>query len=188
MARSPFVLIGSADAEGNQDVSPKGDPAGFVQVLDSNTLAIPDRPGNRRGDTFSNVLQNPRVALFFLVPGVRETLRVQGTAHIVRDEWLREQNGGQRASSGAGARGGCRGSVHALCEVRGAVTPVGHRRVARPGIGAAPGRGDRRPEGAEHEQGRAGRSAGEGRAGAAVRSGAPGSRKARQLPGGPSLW
>ena len=91
IGRSPFVLIGSSDAAGNQDVSPKGDPAGFVQVLDEHTLAIPDRPGNRRGDTFSNVLQNPRVALFFLVPGVRETLRVQGRATIVRDAALRER-------------------------------------------------------------------------------------------------
>ena len=90
IAQSPFILIGSSDAGGNQDVSPKGDPAGFVRVLDERTLAIPDRPGNRRGDTFSNVLQNPKVALYFLVPGVRETLRVQGTATIVRDRELRE--------------------------------------------------------------------------------------------------
>ena len=89
-AQSPFILIGSSDANGNQDVSPKGDPAGFVQVLDEHTLAIPDRPGNRRGDTFSNILQNPKVALYFLVPGVRETLRVQGTATIVRDQSLRD--------------------------------------------------------------------------------------------------
>jgi hypothetical protein len=90
IARSPFVLIGSSDGSGNQDVSPKGDPAGFVRVLDDHTLAIPDRPGNRRGDTLSNILQNPKVALYFLVPGVRETLRVQGRANIVRDESLRE--------------------------------------------------------------------------------------------------
>lgn len=91
IASSPFVLIGSSDALGNQDVSPKGDPPGFVRVLDEHTLAIPDRPGNRRGDTLSNVLQNPKVALYFLVPGVRETLRVQGRASIVRDSELREQ-------------------------------------------------------------------------------------------------
>lgn len=57
--KSPFVLLGSADASGTMDVSPKGDPAGFVQVMDSQTLLIPDRPGNRRGDTLSNILQNP---------------------------------------------------------------------------------------------------------------------------------
>jgi uncharacterized protein len=91
IAQSPFVLIASSDAKGNMDISPKGDPAGFVQVLDDRTLAIPDRPGNRRGDTFSNILQNSNVALYFMVPGVRETLRVQGRASIVRDADLRER-------------------------------------------------------------------------------------------------
>jgi PPOX class probable FMN-dependent enzyme len=90
IARSPFLLIASSDAEGNLDVSPKGDPAGFVRVLDSHTLVIPDRPGNCRADTFTNVLQNPNVALLFLVPGRRETLRVVGRARIVRDEALRQ--------------------------------------------------------------------------------------------------
>jgi PPOX class probable FMN-dependent enzyme len=73
------------------DVSPKGDPPGFVQVLDEQTLAIPDRPGNRRIDTFSNLLQNPRIGLLFLVPGQQETLRVSGRALIVRDQTLRER-------------------------------------------------------------------------------------------------
>lgn len=91
IAQSPFVLIGSSDRDGNQDVSPKGDPSGFVVVLDEHTLAIPDRPGNRRGDTFSNIIENPAVALFFMVPGVPETLRVQGRASIVRDAALRER-------------------------------------------------------------------------------------------------
>lgn len=91
IASSPFLLIASADANGNMDISPKGDPAGFVQVLDDKTLAIPDRPGNRRGDTFRNILQNPKVGLLFLVPGKRETFRVNGNAMIVRDLWLRER-------------------------------------------------------------------------------------------------
>lgn len=91
IARSPFVLIASADARGNMDVSPKGDPPGFVQVLDDKTLVIPDRLGNRRADTFRNILQNARVGLFFLIPGKQETLRVSGTAMIVRDQWLRER-------------------------------------------------------------------------------------------------
>jgi uncharacterized protein len=90
IARSPFVLIASSDAAGNMDISPKGDPAGFVRVLDDNTLVIPDRPGNRRADTLSNVLQNANVALYFLVPGHRETLRIVGRACIVRDDDLRE--------------------------------------------------------------------------------------------------
>jgi len=91
IAHSPFLLIGSSDGAGNQDVSPKGDPSGFVLVLDEHTLAIPDRPGNRRGDTFSNILKNPKVAVFFMVPGSEETLRVQGRATIVRDVTLRER-------------------------------------------------------------------------------------------------
>ena len=88
IAASPFVLIGSSDANGRMDVSPKGDPAGFVKVLDDETLAIPDRPGNRRADTFSNVLANPGVGLLFLIPGKLETLRVNGRARIVRDAKL----------------------------------------------------------------------------------------------------
>lgn len=86
--RSPFVLIGSADAAGHHDVSPKGDPPGFVQVLDDHTLAIPDRPGNRLADTFRNILEHPHVGLLFLIPGKQETLRVAGKAMIVRDAWL----------------------------------------------------------------------------------------------------
>jgi PPOX class probable FMN-dependent enzyme len=89
IAKSPFVLVASCDAQGRCDVSPKGDPPGFVQVLDDTTLAIPDRPGNRRADTFGNVLENPHVGLLFLIPGKLETLRVNGRARIVRDAPLR---------------------------------------------------------------------------------------------------
>jgi PPOX class probable FMN-dependent enzyme len=89
IARSPFLLLASADDQGRMDISPKGDPEGFVQVLDDHTLVIPERLGNRRADTFSNLLVNPRVALIFLVPGKRETLRVSGSAFIVRDTWIR---------------------------------------------------------------------------------------------------
>jgi hypothetical protein len=91
IARSPFVLVGSSDAAGNIDVSPKGDPPGFVHVLDDKTLAVPERPGNRRADTFRNLFQNPRVGLIFLIPGKRETLRVSGEALIVRDADLRQR-------------------------------------------------------------------------------------------------
>ncbi|PQA88226.1 pyridoxamine 5'-phosphate oxidase family protein [Hyphococcus luteus] len=90
IAKSPFVLVASSDSEGRMDISPKGDPPGFVQVLDDKTLAIPDRPGNRRADTFHNLLDNPHVGLIFLIPGKKETLRVSGLAEIVRDESLRE--------------------------------------------------------------------------------------------------
>jgi uncharacterized protein len=91
IAKSPFLLIASADGQGGLDISPKGDPAGFVHILDDTTLAIPDRPGNRRADTFGNLLQNPKIGLLFLMPGKQETLRVSGEAQLVRDSWLREQ-------------------------------------------------------------------------------------------------
>ncbi len=85
LARSPFCLIATAGADGTCDVSPKGDPPGFVRVVDDATLAIPDRPGNRRVDGFRNVLVNPHVGLIFLVPGRTETLRINGSARLVRD-------------------------------------------------------------------------------------------------------
>jgi len=91
IAASPYVVIGSADRGGAIDVSPKGDPPGFVHVLDDRTLAVPERPGNRKADTFTNVLQNDRVGLLFLVPGKPETLRISGTGTIVRDRWLRDR-------------------------------------------------------------------------------------------------
>jgi hypothetical protein len=89
IAASPFVVIGSGDPLGMVDLSPKGDRAGFVRCLDDRTLAIPDRQGNRRVDTLSNVLQNPGVGLIFFVPGQRETLRVGGRAIVVRDREIR---------------------------------------------------------------------------------------------------
>lgn len=91
ITKSPFVLLGSSDSTGRMDVSPKGDPAGFVQVMDNKTLLIPDRPGNQRGDTLSNILQNPHIGLLFLVPGRSDTLRVNGTAQIVRDDDVRQR-------------------------------------------------------------------------------------------------
>jgi len=90
IGRSPFVLIASTDSKGRMDISPKGDAPGFVQVLDEKTLVIPDRPGNQRFDTFNNLFQTPRVGVIFLIPGKRETLRIGGTAEIVRDEELLE--------------------------------------------------------------------------------------------------
>ena len=90
IGRSPFVLIASSDGAGSIDISPKGDPPGFVQVLDDRTLAIPDRLGNHRADTFVNVVQHPFVGLIFLIPGTKNTLRIRGRATIVRDLALRE--------------------------------------------------------------------------------------------------
>jgi PPOX class probable FMN-dependent enzyme len=85
IALSPFLVIGTQGADGLGDVSPKGDAPGFVLVKDENTLVIPDRPGNNRTDTLLNLLDNPGVGLIFLVPGMNETLRVNGTARIVAD-------------------------------------------------------------------------------------------------------
>ncbi|WP_213290563.1 MSMEG_1061 family FMN-dependent PPOX-type flavoprotein [Bradyrhizobium sp. sGM-13] len=87
---APFAFVASAGEAGLLDISPKGDPAGFVKVLDDHTLAVPDRLGNRRIDTFRNVLHNPNVGIIFLIPGVTHTLRVSGKAIIVRDDFLRD--------------------------------------------------------------------------------------------------
>lgn len=91
IGKSPFVLIGSSDGAGNADVTPKGDRPGFAAVLDDQTIAIPDRPGNNRLDTLENILLNPSVGLLFLIPGMNETLRVNGDARITIDAGLRER-------------------------------------------------------------------------------------------------
>jgi PPOX class probable FMN-dependent enzyme len=83
--RSPFVCIGTCSPDGGLDVSPRGDPAGFVRILDERTLLVPDRPGNRIADTLTNLLHDPRIALLFLIPGVGDTFRVNGTAEIIDD-------------------------------------------------------------------------------------------------------
>ena len=85
IARCPFIVISSINAAGAMDTSPKGDPPGFVKVLDQHTLAIPDRLGNRRGDTFLNVLENPSVGIVFIIPKRREVVRVSGLAVLARD-------------------------------------------------------------------------------------------------------
>lgn len=91
VAASPFALLATSGADGSCDVSPRGDGPGFVRVLDDRTLALPDRPGNRRLDSLRNVLANPGVGLLFLVPGMEETLRVNGRARIVREApWMDE--------------------------------------------------------------------------------------------------
>jgi len=90
IARSPYIIIASTDGKGRIDTSPKGDPPGFVQVLDDTTIAIPERPGNHRADTLVNIVQHPYVGIIFLIPGTRNTLRLRGKATIVRDQPLRE--------------------------------------------------------------------------------------------------
>lgn len=86
--RSPFVLLATSAPDGTCDVSPRGDPPGFVRVLDEQTLLLPERPGNRLADSLRNILGNPKVGLLFVVPGVGDTLRVNGRAALVTDEDL----------------------------------------------------------------------------------------------------
>src|SRR6266508_2197598 len=88
IAQSPFLILGTANASGQCDVSPKGDEPGFVKVLDETHLAIPDRLGNNRLDGMTNVLANPHVGLIFFIPGREDTLRVNGRAWIVEDDAL----------------------------------------------------------------------------------------------------
>ncbi len=85
IALSPFLLLGTANANGQCDVSPRGDAPGFVLALDDRTLVIPDRPGNRRIDSMRNIVTHGGVGLLFVIPGVEETLRINGRARIVRD-------------------------------------------------------------------------------------------------------
>ncbi len=91
ISRSPFLCIGTSAADGKTDVSPRGDPPGFVQILDDNTIFIPDRPGNNRLDTMSNIVANPDVGLLFLIPGFEDALRVNGKAKLVKDEKILER-------------------------------------------------------------------------------------------------
>ncbi|CAM5254117.1 hypothetical protein SCYAM73S_07015 [Streptomyces cyaneofuscatus] len=85
LARSPFCAVSTSDAAGNCDVTPRGDGPGFTHVLDPGTLALPDRPGNRRADSFHNILSNPHVGLLYLIPGAMDVLRVNGRARILTD-------------------------------------------------------------------------------------------------------
>jgi PPOX class probable FMN-dependent enzyme len=86
--RSPFVVVATGRPDGGLDVSPRGDPAGFVRILDDRTLLLPDRPGNKLADTLTNLLRDDRIALLFLIPGVNDTFRVNGRARIVDDSEL----------------------------------------------------------------------------------------------------
>jgi PPOX class probable FMN-dependent enzyme len=90
IALSPFLVLATSDGEGRADASPRGDAPGFVEVVDERTLFIPDRRGNNRVDSFGNVLASPGVGLIFMVPGIAETLRVNGRARLTRDAALLE--------------------------------------------------------------------------------------------------
>lgn len=87
--RSPFICLATSDLSGNCDLSPRGDPSGFVRILDERTLLIPERPGNRIADTLRNILANPHIGVLFFVPGITDTFRVNGRATVIADPaWL----------------------------------------------------------------------------------------------------
>ncbi len=90
LSKASLLFIGTADAQGAQDVSPRGDVPGFVRVLDDSHLLIPERPGNRRMDSLKNLLANPQIGLVCVIPGLGETLRINGVATITRDANLLE--------------------------------------------------------------------------------------------------
>ncbi len=85
---SPFICLATSDAHGNCDLSPRGDPAGFVRILDDYTLLIPERPGNRIADSLRNIIANPHVGILFVIPGITDTFRVNGRAVLVDDAEL----------------------------------------------------------------------------------------------------
>lgn len=91
IAKSPLLFMATSDWMGNCDVSPRGDAAGFVYVLDDNHLVIPERPGNRRFDSLRNIISNPQVGLIFIIPGLEETLRINGQAKIIKDTEIMAQ-------------------------------------------------------------------------------------------------
>ena len=132
IALSPICLISTADASGKQDVTPRGDPPGSFKVLDEKTIALADRPGNNRLDTLRNLLENPEVALIFLLPGVNETVRVAGTARLSVDPALLELDGG--AGQGAEMRHRHLGApgLPALRQGAAALAPVGAATTSSP--------------------------------------------------------
>ncbi len=114
IAASPFVLLATSGADGSCDVSPKGGPPGFVRVLDEHRLALPDAPGNRRLDSFTNVMANPQAGLLFLIPGLGETLRVNGGCVLCTDADILDALANDSKRPPGRARGRGRAGVHPL--------------------------------------------------------------------------
>ena len=104
IALSPLLFIATADEQGHCDVSPRGDAPGSVLVLDDRRLVIPERPGNRRIDSLRNILSNPKIGLIFVIPGLEETLRVNGRAYVIKDDEIldRMQVGNKKPVLGIG--------------------------------------------------------------------------------------
>ena len=99
---SPFCMVSTSDENGNCDVSPRGDKPGFACILDQKTLVLPERPGNRRIDSMRNIISNPHIGLLFLIPGLGETLRINGKACLITDDKILEQmsDGSKKPSIG----------------------------------------------------------------------------------------
>ncbi|SFL34528.1 hypothetical protein SAMN03159341_105192 [Paenibacillus sp. 1_12] len=91
IARSPILFVATSDDQGLCDVSPRGDAPGSVLVLDDKYIVIPERPGNRRIDSLKNIVLNPRIGLIFIIPGLEETLRINGKAYVIKDEEILQQ-------------------------------------------------------------------------------------------------
>lgn len=91
ISKSPLLFMATSDSSGDCDVSPRGDTAGFVYVFDDKHLVIPERPGNRRFDSLRNIISNPKVGLIFIIPGLEETLRINGQAKIIKDQEIMAQ-------------------------------------------------------------------------------------------------
>ena len=108
IARAPFMVMATVSADGDLDASPKGDAPGFVHVIDDVTLAIPDRPGNRRADGAYNIVASGRIGLLFMIPGMNETLRVNGRASMTTDPALLEQ----LVAQGKPPVAACRAATH----------------------------------------------------------------------------
>ena len=134
--RSPFVVVATGRPDGGLDVSPRGDPAGFVRILDERTLLLPDRPGNKLADTLTNLLEDDRIALLFLIPGVNDTFRVNGRARIVDDPELLAASEVEGKAPQLGILVDGRGGVHAVPESAAPLRPL-EPGAARRALGAA---------------------------------------------------
>ena len=139
IAASPFAVLATT-GPGGLDASPRGDPAGFVQLLDDKTLLLPERRGNNRADSLRNIVADPRVALLFLIPGVGETLRVNGHARISVAPRPAGAFRGQRPAAKVCGRGGCAGGVLPVRPRHPALAPVGRRAARHPTPRAHPRR------------------------------------------------
>ena len=146
LAHSPFAVIGSTRPGSGTDVSPRGDAPGFARVLDDNTIAIPDRPGNNRLDTMSNIVTDAEVGLLFFIPGIDETLRINGTARLSHDPKLLAAAAVNGREPRAGDPGHCTRGLPALWQGAQAVQALAGRLSGREELVSLAGADDRRTD------------------------------------------